>query len=302
MIDVTTLPTPRFTEMAPRDGLQNEAAVVPLEAKVAFIDAVSEAGLREISAGAFAAGAAVPQLADTAEVFENIRRKEGVVYSALVLDDKGLDAALAAEADKVEVLCAASESFSQKVVGAPIAQTLERLRPLVGRSKKARLPVRAGIATAFHCPYEGAVPREAVAALVERLRAMGVDEFSLSDTIGRASPQDVRGLLDLLLKRVSAEHVFLHPHTTCGMAIANALTAWTEYSVSGFDASCGGVGGCPYAPGLGGNVATEDLGFAFLACGASVRLDFRKLRAAGEGLARHLGHPLPSHLSRLEFK
>ena len=175
---------------------------------------------------------------------------------------------------------------------------------MVARARAAKLPVRAGVGTAFHCPYEGPVHPDSVAAMVERLRVMGVGEFSLSDTVGRASPQDVRALLEMLLRRlsVSPEQIFLHFHDTYGMALANALTAWTEYRISGFDASCGGVGGCPYAPGVGGNVATEDLAFAFLASGAAIRVDFQKLKAAGQALIAHLGHPLPSHLSKLEFK
>jgi len=304
MIDVTTLPPPRLAEVGPRDGLQNEAALVPTEAKVAFVDALSESGVREISAGAFGAKLPGAQLADSAEVFENMKRKEGVHYLALVLDERGLDLALEAEADKIEVFCAASETFSEKVTGAPIAQTLERLRPVVAKARAAKLSVRAGVGAAFHCPYEGPVHPDSVTAMVERLRVMGVGEFSLSDTVGRASPQDVRALLDILLRRlsVSPEQIFLHFHDTYGMALADALTAWTEYRISGFDASCGGVGGCPYAPGVGGNVATEDLAFAFLASGAAIRVDFQKLRAAGQALVAHLGHPLPSHLSKLEFK
>ena len=304
MMDVTTLPPPRLAEVGPRDGLQNEASVVPTEAKVAFIDALSESGVREISAGAFGSSLPGPQLADSAEVFENMKRKEGVHYLALVFDEKGLDLALEAEADKIEVVCAASEAYSQKTTGAAIAQTLERLRPVVARARAAKLPVRAGVGTSFHCPYEGPVHPDSVAAMVERLRVMGVAEFSLSDTVGRASPQDVRALMDILFKRlmVSPEQIFLHFHDTYGMALANALTAWGEYRISGFDASCGGVGGCPYAPGVGGNVATEDLAFAFFASGAAIHVDFQKLRAAGLALVPHLGHALPSHLSKLEFK
>jgi hydroxymethylglutaryl-CoA lyase len=304
MIDVTTLPLPRLAEVGPLDGLAYEAAVVPTEAKVAFIDALSESGVREILAGAFGGTAPIPQLADSAEVFENMKRREGVAYLALVRDEKGLDLAIEAEADKIEVDCAASETYSQKVGGNPIARVLEGLRPLVARARAAKLSVRAGVGTCFHCPYGGAVHPDSVAAIVERLRVMGVAEFSLGDTLGRASPQDVRALLEILLRRLSLnpEQIFLHFHDTYGMALANALTAWTEYRISGFDASCGGVGGCPYAPGVGGNAATEDLAFAFLASGAPLRLDFQKLREAGAALSRHLGHALPSHLSKLEFK
>ncbi|MFA6004582.1 MAG: hydroxymethylglutaryl-CoA lyase [Elusimicrobiota bacterium] len=302
MLDVTMLPRPRFIEVGPRDGLQNEVAVVPTEAKVAFIDALAQSGIREISAGAFAARPVSPQMADSAEVFDNITRRSGVTYSALVLDETGLDAALNAEADKIEIICAATETFSKLMSGASIAYSLERLRPIVGRARREKLPVRACVATVFHCPYEGQVRPETAVAVVDRLRAMGVAEISLADTIGRASPQDVRALADRLLKRVPAAQVVMHFHDTYGMAVANAMTAWGEYGIAGFDASCGGVGGCPYAPGVGGNVATEDLAFAFLACGAPGQLDFRILRSAGQALAAHLGHTLPSHLSKIEFK
>ncbi|MDD5656146.1 MAG: hydroxymethylglutaryl-CoA lyase [Elusimicrobia bacterium] len=301
MIDATSLPRPRFVEVGPGDGLRHEPASAPLEAKVAFIDALSESGLREIAAGAFSGAPLGSQLADSAEVFENMKRKEGVVYSALALDEKGLDAALAAEADKIEFLCSASETYSQRSLGQPIAHRLELMRPIVGRARKAKLPLRACVSAAFHCPYEGAVRPEAVAVVVERLRAMGVGEFSLGDTIGRASPLDVRLLLESLLKRVDREQVFLHLHDTYGMAVAGALTAWSEYGVSGFDCSTGGIGGCFYAPGVGGNVATEDLAFAFMACGASVIVDMRRLKSAGDALALILGHPMPSHLSKMKY-
>jgi hydroxymethylglutaryl-CoA lyase len=304
MIDATTLPLPRLVEVGPLDGLGNEAVVVPTEAKVAFVDALSESGVREILAGAFGGPVLVPQLADSGEVFENMKRREGVQYLALARDEKGLDLALEAEADKIEIDCSASETYSEKVHGGSIARVLEGLRPVVARARASKLPVRAGVGTCFHCPYEGAVHPDSVAAMVERFRIMGVTEFSLSDTLGRASPQDVRALLEILLRRlsVSPEQIFLHFHDTYGMALANALTAWSEYRISGFDASCGGVGGCPYAPGVGGNAATEDLAFAFLASGAPLRLDFQRLREAGLALSKHLGHALPSHLSKLEFK
>jgi hydroxymethylglutaryl-CoA lyase len=293
---------PRFVEVGPRDGLQNEAARLSLEAKVAFIDALSETGLREIEAGAFVSPQAVPQMADSGDVFENIKRKEGVVYSALVPNEQGLERALEAEVDKISVFTAASETFNRKNINAGIAESLERFAPVVAKAKQAKLPVRAYISTAFHCPYEGPVKPLNVIAVVERLMGLGVDELSIGDTIGRASPRDVRALLDVLRKSVPAEKVFLHFHDTYGMAVANALTAWTEYGMSGFDASCGGLGGCPYAPGAGGNVATEDLAFAFMASGAQVGLDIKKLQAAGALLAGELGHPLASNLSKIKFQ
>ena len=292
-------PRLRLVEVGPRDGLQNEARPLALEAKVAFIDAMSETGVGEIEAGAFVSPKAVPQMAETSAVFENIKRKGGVVYSALVPNEQGLEAALAAEVDKVAVFTAASETFNQRNINATIAESLERFKPVVAKAKQHKLPVRAYVSTAFFCPYEGRIAPDKVLAVVDRLTALGVDELSIGDTIGRAAPVDVRRLLDLLLKRVKTERLFLHFHDTYGMAVANALAAWEQYGVSGFDASAGGLGGCPYAPGAGGNVATEDLAFALQANGAEVNVDFAKLRAAAAGLEAHLGHPLNSRLSRI---
>jgi len=292
---------PRLVEVGPRDGLQNEA-MIPLEAKVAFIDELSGAGLREIEAGAFVSPKAVPQMADSLEVFESLRRREGVTYSALVPNEAGLERALEAEADKIAVFTAASETFNRRNINATIAESLERFRPVVAGAKQAGLPVRAYVSTAFHCPFEGPVAPQGVMAVVEGLLELGIDELSIGDTIGRASPTEVRALLELLLKRVRPEAVFLHFHDTYGMAVANALTAWQEYGISGFDASAGGLGGCPYAPGASGNVATEDLAFAFKACGARVEVDLARIRAATALLEPHLGHPLASHLSKIDLK
>jgi hydroxymethylglutaryl-CoA lyase len=289
----------QLTEVGPRDGLQNEKAQVPLEAKVAFIDALSETGLAEIEAGAFVSPKSVPQMADSLEVFESIKRKEGVRYSALVPNERGLDAALEAEVDKIAVFTAASESFNQRNINASIAESLERFKPVLQRARQARLPARAYVSTAFFCPYEGRVAVEAVLAVVDRLNALGVDEVSIGDTIGRAAPDDVRRLLEPLLKRLRPERLVLHFHDTYGLAVANALTAWREYGVYRFDASAGGLGGCPYAPGATGNVGTEDLAFAFEASGGKTGVDVGRLSAAALALQPVLGRPLASHLSRV---
>lgn len=297
-----SLPKPRFVDVGPRDGLQNEKAAVPVEAKVAFIDALSETGVGEIEAGAFVSPKAVPQMAGSLEVFKKIRRKKGVVYSALVPNEKGLEAALEAKADKIAVFTAASETFNQKNINASISVSIERFKPVVARAKAAKLPVRGYVSTSFYCPFEGAVSPEKVLAVADSLFALGIDELSIGDTIGRASPRDVRRLLDKLLKRMDAGKVFLHFHDTYGMAVANALTAWQEYGVSGFDASSGGIGGCPYAPGAGGNVGLEDLAFALKASGAEVSVDIGKIRAATAALETHLGHAMASHLSKIDFR
>jgi len=299
MIDVTTLPSPRFVEVGARDGLQNEHVPLPLEVKVAFIDALSDTGVREIEAGAFVSPKAVPQMAGSLDVFENIRRKEGVLYSALVPNEEGLERALEAEVDKIAVFTAASETFNQANINCSIAQSIERFRPVVVKAKQSKLIVRAYVSTAFFCPYEGYIKPSAVIAVADRLIALGVDELSIGDTIGRASPFDVRVLLDALLRRIRVESVYMHFHDTYGLAVANALTAWGEYRVSGFDTSAGGLGGCPFAPGAGGNVATEDLAFAFAASHGTVALDLANIKAATSLLEPHLCHAMPSHLGKI---
>ena len=289
----------RFVEVGPRDGLQNEKAMVPLDAKIAFIDALSQTGVREIEAGAFVSPKAVPQMADSGAVLDGIRRERGVKYSALVPNEEGLDRALAAEADKISVFTAASETFNKRNINATIAESIERFRPVVARARQAKLPVRAYLSTAFHCPFEGRVSPASTAAVVDRLLALGVGEISIGDTIGRASPADVRALLDVVLRRVAPKMIFLHFHDTYGMAVANALTAWEQYKITGFDASSGGLGGCPYAPGAGGNVAMEDLAFAFEANGVKTGIDIAKIKEATAALEPFIGHPMPSHLSKI---
>jgi hydroxymethylglutaryl-CoA lyase len=179
----------RFTEVGPRDGLQNEGKTVSLAAKIAFVDALSECGLDEIEAGAFVSPKAVPQMADSAQVFSGIKRKKGVVYSALVPNEKGLDAALEGKADKIAVFTAASETFNQKNINASIAESIKRFEPVVKRAKEAKLPVRAYVSTAFYCPYEGKIAPSRVLPVIEALKALGVDDISLGDTIGRATPK-----------------------------------------------------------------------------------------------------------------
>ncbi|TBR20055.1 hydroxymethylglutaryl-CoA lyase [bacterium] len=289
----------RFVEVGPRDGLQNEARMVPLQAKAAFVEALAAAGLGEVEAGAFVSPKAVPQMADSEELFKLLERRPGVVYSALVPNEKGLERALAAKADKVAVFTAVSESFNRKNINATVAESLERFKPVVAQAKRAGLPVRGYVSTAFHCPYEGPVaPRKAV-SVCEELLALGVDELSVGDTIGKACPHEVRALLSLLLEKVAVERVFLHFHDTYGMAVANALSAWRDFGVTGFDASAGGLGGCPYAPGASGNVATEDLAFALQSEGATVTVDWEAVKAAALALEPALGRPLSSHLSKV---
>jgi hydroxymethylglutaryl-CoA lyase len=285
----------RIVEVGPRDGLQNEATPVPTATKVALVDALSEAGYDEIEVSAFVSPKWIPQLADAAEVFAGIHRKPGVLYGALVPNEQGLDRALEAKAGKVAVFTAASETFNRKNINASIAESIERFAPVVPRAKREGLFVRGYVSTAFWCPYEGRIEPRAVVDVVRRLLELDVDEISIGDTIGKAVPGEVDDLLDLLLDVLPQERVAMHFHDTYGTAVANALAAY-ERGITVFDSSAGGVGGCPYAPGAAGNVATEDLVWALSRSGASTGIDLERLCAASDVLASALGRSLHSRV------
>lgn len=245
----------RLVEVGPRDGLQNEKAIIPTDVKVAFVDALSEAGLDEIEVSSFVSPKWIPQLADAAEVFARITRRPGVRYTALVPNEIGLERALAARADKVSVFTAASESFAQKNINATIAESIERFRPVAHASP---VPVRGYVSTAWHCPYEGPIAPDAVLPVCDALLEIGCAELSIGDTIGKATATEVAALLERLVPRVGAARLALHFHDTFGRAVENARVA-AEFGITVFDASAGGIGGCPYAPGATGNVATQAL-------------------------------------------
>lgn len=290
----------RITEVGPRDGLQSEPAAVPTEKKIAFVNALSRTGVAEIEVGAFVSPQAVPQMADSDDVFRKIERIPGVIYSALVPNERGLERARSAAVQKIGLFTAASESFTQRNINATIQESLDRFAPVVAGAKHDGMAIRGYISTAWVCPYEGAIEPPHVLDVMMRLFDMGIDEISLGDTVGRASPMDVRKLLDAVLPWVPRSRVSLHFHDTYGMAVANALTAWTDYGIEAFDGSAGGLGGCPYAPGASGNVATEDLVYALRASGATVPVDERKVAAAAQQLGGFLSHPLRSRLSHVE--
>jgi hydroxymethylglutaryl-CoA lyase len=294
------VPSPiRITEVGPRDGLQNESSPVPTEAKVAFINALARTGVTEVEVGSFVSPKAVPQLADSDEVCRTIDRVPGVIYSALVPNLKGLERARVVGVNKIAVFTAASESFTQRNIQASIAESLSRFEPVIKEAKRDGLTVRGYVSTAVYCPYEGLISASKVKTVVRQLLELGVEEVSLGDTIGKASPADLRRLLDAVLPSLGLHRLSLHFHDTYGMAVANALTAWSEYSICAFDSSAGGLGGCPYAPGASGNVATEDLIYALRASGAAVAADEWQITAAAQHLAAHLEHPLSSRLSKV---
>jgi len=285
----------RITEVGPRDGLQNEAKIIPTGVKVAFVDALSEAGYQEIEVSAFVSPERVPQLADAEEVFARIKRRESTLYSALVPNERGLERALRAKVGKVAVFTAASETFNRKNVNASIQESIERFTPVVAGARRDKIPVRGYVSTAFWCPYEGKIAPEAVVAVVKRLTGLGIDEISIGDTIGKAVPAEVMALLDRLLDHVDQDRIAMHFHDTYGTAIANVLACY-ERGIAAFDSSAGGVGGCPFAPGASGNVATEDVIWALTRSGAALRPDLDRVRAASDLLETALGRPLRSRV------
>ena len=248
----------RLTEVGPRDGLQNEKRLVSTDAKVAFVDLLSAAGFPEIEVSSFVSPKWVPQLEDAADVFARIQRRPGTVYSALVPNERGMDAALAARVDKVAIFAAASEGFSAANTGGTIAEVVARFVPVVRAAHAARIPVRAYVSCVVRCPYDGAVAPSAVRRVVEQMLALGADEIDLGETLGVAEPQDIERLYAELASVLPAARTTLHLHNTNGRALDNARMA-LQLGVRSFDASAGGLGGCPYAPGARGNVDTAAL-------------------------------------------
>lgn len=245
-------------EVGPRDGLQNEAAIVPIAAKVRFIEMLAAAGLPVVEATSFVHPAAVPQLADADQVLPAIARRPGVRYPVLVPNVRGMERAIAAGADAVAVFTAASEAFAQANIRMTIAESLEAFSPVLAAARAAGMWTRGYVSTAFGCPYQGEVDPAAVADVAVALAELGCDQISVGDTIGVAEPDDVGRVLSPLLERVPAERLALHLHDTRGRAIDNA-GAGLNLGITTFDASASGLGGCPFAPGAPGNLATETL-------------------------------------------
>ena len=277
----------KLVEVGPRDGLQNETATVPTDAKVAFIDALSTSGVDEIEVSAFVSPRWVPQLNDAEAVFSRIKRKDGVVYSALVPNEHGLDRALMSDVDKVAIFTSASETFNRKNINTSIKGSIDRFRPVAKKAHDANLPLRGYISTAFWCAFEGRIVPQAVVDVVHMLADVGVDEISISDTVGKASPDDVKQLFDLLLPVYSPGRFAVHFHDTYGRGVANVLAS-LALGIHTFDASAGGLGGCPYAPGATGNVATEDVVAALTKMGHTMGIDLKKIAQAQQMLAPYL--------------
>ena len=284
----------RVTEVGPRDGLQNESHPVATQVKVDFVRALVAAGLRDIEVSSFVRPDRVPQLADAADVFAALGpAPESVTYSALVPNERGLDDALAAGVTKIAIFTAASETFNQRNVNTSIAGALRRFVPVLERAKEAGLQIRGYVSVVTHCPYEGPIEPTVVRGVCEDLLALGCDELSIGDTIGGATPADIARLLDELLCTVPEEQLVLHLHDTRGMAIANVMEG-LRHGIASYDTSAGGLGGCPYAPGAAGNLATEDLVFLLEGLDIKHGIDLSLLRSASQLVADALDRDLPS--------
>ena len=287
----------RLCEVGPRDGLQNEKAMVPTDVKVALIDMLTDAGLPAIEATSFVSPKWVPQMADAADVMARIARKPGVRYPVLTPNLKGFDAALAAGADEVAVFVAATESFSKRNINCSIAESLERARPVFEAAREAGVRVRGYISVVLGCPYEGNVDPAAVAEIAAALHALGAYEVSLGDTIGTGTAGKTQVLLRRVAERVPIAALAGHFHDTYGQALAN-IYASLEVGVATFDCSVAGLGGCPYAKGATGNVATEDVVYLLDGLGIETGVDMTKLRSAGRFISDHLQRPSMSRVAR----
>ena len=278
----------RIVEVGPRDGLQNEPREVPTAVKIELIERLADCGLAAVEATAFVSPKWVPQMADHTEVLEGIRRKPGVAYPVLTPNLKGFEAARAAGASEVAIFGAASETFSRRNINCSIAESLERFRPVAEAAAKSGIKVRGYISCALGCPYEGSIAPEKVAELAAALHDMGCYEVSLGDTIGVGTPGKTRAMIEACAQRVPIGRLAGHYHDTYGQALAN-IYASLELGVATFDASVAGLGGCPYAAGASGNVATEDVVYMMNGLGIETGVDLDKLVDIGEWICGLLG-------------
>ncbi len=287
----------KMVEVGPRDGLQNEKDTVPAEVKIALIDQLSAAGLPVIEAGAFVSPRWVPQMADSAEVLAGIARLPGVSYPVLVPNMKGFEAAQDADAREIAVFGAASETFTQRNINCSIAESMARFAPVVEAARAAGMAVRGYVSCVLGCPYEGDIAPAAVATAAEALATLGCAEISLGDTIGVGTPARARAMIEAVAERVPMERLAVHFHDTYGQALANTL-ACLELGVATVDSSVAGLGGCPYAKGATGNVASEDVLYMLNGLGVETGVDLDRLAEAGRMICQHLGRSPASKVAR----
>ena len=286
-------PRVSIVEVGPRDGLQNEKALITTADKIAFVDRLSAAGHRRIEVGAFVSPKWVPRMSDASDVFAGITRRAGVRYTALVPNRPGLARAIAAGVNEIAIFAAASETFSQRNINQSIEASLATYAEVCREALAMGVTVRGYLSTCFGCPYEGAIAPAQVATVARRLLDLGVFEVAISDTIGVAHPGQVPLVLDAVTAAVPLQQVALHFHDTRGTALANVL-AGLDCGVTTFDSSAGGLGGCPFAPGAAGNLATEDLLYMLDGLGVETGVDISMVAAASRFIESRLNHSLPS--------
>jgi hydroxymethylglutaryl-CoA lyase len=286
----------KLVEVSPRDGLQNEAQSIPTGIKIEFINRLSDTGLSVIEATSFVSPKWIPQLADGREVFLGIKKKPGVSYPVLVPNIQGLERALAVGAKEIAVFTTPSEQFSQKNTHCTVAESVERIAEIMTVAKEHQLHIRGYLSCVLGCPYEGKMAPEKVSALAGILFNRGCDEISLGDTIGVGTPINTRQLLDAVSKSVPIEHLAVHFHDTYGQALVNIYVA-LEYGIAVIDSSVAGLGGCPYATGAAGNVATEDVLYMLIEMGIETGVDLKKLIAVGRFISQQLGREPKSRVN-----
>lgn len=282
----------KVVEVGPRDGLQNEKVTIPTETKIEFITALGDAGLRVIEAGAFVHPKWVPQMADSAEVYREIPKDPGMEYPLLVPNMRGLERAIETGVKSISIFTAASDTFNLRNINMTVDESFVNYAPVAARALAAGMRVRGYVSAALGCPYEGEVAPERVLEVTARLLDLGCYEVSVGDTIGVGTPMQVQGVIGILLQVVPAARLAMHFHDTRGIALANTLAA-LEMGIATFDSSAGGLGGCPYAPGASGNMATEDLVYLLDGMAIESGVDLKRLVAASAIIAPYLDHPLP---------
>jgi hydroxymethylglutaryl-CoA lyase len=288
----------KIVEVGPRDGLQNEARPVDVATRVALVERLADAGLPVVEAGAFVAPKWVPQMAGSADVFAAIKRRDGVDYPALVPNQRGLDAALAADVKTIAIFLSASETFSERNINCTIAESYDRIEPVVAAALAAGIGVRGYISCVVGCPYEGAIAADAVASVAGRLADMGIGEISLGDTVGVGTPGSIGPMLTAVRAAVGADVALAgHYHDTYGQALANIVCS-LDHGLRIFDASVAGLGGCPYAPGAGGNVASEDVVYLLHGMGFDTGVDLDALVAVGDWICRTIDRSNQSKTGR----
>lgn len=287
----------RIVEVGPRDGLQNEKVIVPTDIKVAFIDRLSQTGLRTVEATSFVSADYVPQMSDHAHVMERISRAPGVSYPVLTPNMRGFKGAVDARCEEIAVFAAASESFSSKNLNCSIAKSLERFEPVCAAAKEQGIRVRGYVSCVLGCPYEGYIAPDVVAKVSHRLLELGCYEVSLGDTIGIGHAASTKHLLKHLLSTIPAEQLAVHFHDTYGQALANILVA-LQHGISVVDSSVAGLGGCPFAKGATGNVATEDVVYMLHGLGVETGIDLADLAATGDFISQYLGRANHSRAGR----